>query len=202
MDRIVRRVATLDLPNALLQGHGLACRSGGHVSEGERVEDRPILDREGNQLIEQPTFLSLEPCSRVVRDQAGQPLVTVPSEEPGAVDGMEAKPIQRRRVADVMHVGGGHQHLTILIREGHAHAAGLAGDRLDVQPPVAQRGHQVLGLRLRPWFQCHGATIPCPLDRAQAVLLAASMLVRSWVMVDGAHSSGRRNCLGESARIR
>jgi hypothetical protein len=162
------------------------------MSAGERIRDRAVLDREGVQLLEQPAFLGLESRARVVGHQAGQSLVPMVAEELGAVEGMKAQPVQRWRIADVMQVGGGHQHVTILVREVkvRADAAGLVGDRLDVPPAVTQGGHQGLGLRLGPWFQRHGATIPWRLDRAQVVLLAASMLVKDRVMLD-------RGTLGE-----
>ena len=57
MHRIIRRIATQDFVNALIQGHRLAGWPGGHVGEGERVHDRPVLDWEGGQLVLQLTLL-------------------------------------------------------------------------------------------------------------------------------------------------
>ena len=77
MHRIVGRVAALNFLDALLQGHGLASRPGGHVGEGERVHDRAVLDREGGQLLDQAALLGLKARTRVVGDQASQPLLAL-----------------------------------------------------------------------------------------------------------------------------
>jgi hypothetical protein len=149
----------------------LAGWPGGHVGEGERVHDRPVLDWEGGQLVLQLTLLGLESRSGMVRDQAGQSLLAVGPQEQGAVDRMEAKPVERGSVADVVQVGGGHKYIAIHVREDHGHAPSCIGDHLDVYPPVAQRSNQLFCLRLCPRFQRHGATLPCLLDRAQGRLV-------------------------------
>jgi hypothetical protein len=87
--------------------------------------------------------------------------------------GWKSEPGQRRGVADVVQERGGDQQVGILRRQEHGHPTRLVGDGLDVQPPVAQRCDQPFCLRLCLRFQGHSATIPCVLDRAQAVLLAA-----------------------------
>jgi len=60
VNRIVGRVAALNLLDALIQGHNLTGRAGGHVGEGERVHDRAVLDREGSQLLHQVALLGLK----------------------------------------------------------------------------------------------------------------------------------------------
>jgi hypothetical protein len=134
--RIIGRVAALDLADALLQGHGLAGWPGGHVGEGERIQDRAVLDREGGQLLDQSTLLGLEARSRVVRDQAGQSLLAMGTKEPRAVDRVEAEPVQGRGIANVMEERGRHQQVGILGRQDRCHAARLVSHCLDMRPTV------------------------------------------------------------------
>jgi len=74
----------------------------------------------------------------VVGDQAGQPLLTLGAKEPGAIDGMEAKPVQRRGVTHVMHQRGRNQQVGILGRQDTSHDTRLVADCLNMAPPVAQ----------------------------------------------------------------
>ena len=136
--RVVRLVAAADLADALLQGHGLAGWAGSHVGEAEGVHDRAVLDREGGQLLDQVTLLGLKAGSGVVGDQAGQPLLTLGAKEPGAVDGVEAEPMQRRSVAHVMQERGRDQQIGILGGQDGTHAARLVGGCLNMGPAVAQ----------------------------------------------------------------
>jgi hypothetical protein len=53
----------------------------------------------------------------------------------------------------------------------------LARYCLDAGLPVTQGCEQPFSLRLCPWFQRHGATIPSLLDQAQGVLLAGLMVI-------------------------
>jgi hypothetical protein len=169
--RIIGPVAALHFLDALGQGHGLAGRC--HVGDGERIHDWPVLDRKGGQLADQAALLGLKTCAGVVGDQSSQPLLTLGAKEPGAVHGMEAEPIQRRRLAHVIHQRGCDQQVGILSRQRRGHARRLVGNYLHVHPPVAQGCDQPCCLHRCPRFQGHGATIPCALDRAQAAVLAA-----------------------------
>jgi hypothetical protein len=171
--RIIRWVAALNFLDALLQGHGLPGWTGGHVGEAEGVHHRAILDREGGQLLDQVALLGLKARPRVMGDKAGQPLLTLPAKEPGAIHGMEAEPIQRRSVANVMQERGRDQQIGFVGRQDCGHAPRLVSDCLNMSPAVVQGCDQPFCLRLCPHLQGHDATIPCPLDRAQAVLLAA-----------------------------
>jgi hypothetical protein len=108
-----------------------------------------------------------------MRYKAGQAFVTMATKERGTIERMEAESVQRRGISDVVHERGCHQQFAILDRQDCGHSTRLVGYCLDMQPPVAQRSDQSFCLRLCPRFQRHGATIPCALDRAQAVLLAA-----------------------------
>jgi hypothetical protein len=60
MHWIVGRVAALSFLDALIKGHGLTGRPGGHVGEGERVHDQAVLDWEGGQLLDQVALLGLK----------------------------------------------------------------------------------------------------------------------------------------------
>jgi len=72
-----------------------------------------------------------------------------------------------------MHGRGRDQQVGILVGQDRGHATRLVGDCLNMGPPVAQGCDQPCCLHRCPWFQGHGATIPCALDRAQAAVLAA-----------------------------
>ena len=67
----------------------------------------------------------------------------------------------------------------------------LARYCLDLGLPVAKPCEQPFSLRLCPWFQRHGATIPSLLDQAQGVLLAGLMVI---ILAggEGAPTIGRR----------
>jgi hypothetical protein len=104
--RVIGPVATLNIANALLQGHGLTGRPRGHVGNGERVHDWTVLNRKGGQHLDQAALLGLKARPRVMSDQTSQPLLAVGAKEPGAVHGMEAEPIQGGSVAHVMRGRG------------------------------------------------------------------------------------------------
>jgi hypothetical protein len=104
--RVIGPVATLNIANALLQGHGLTGRPRGHVGKGERVHDWTVLNRKGGQHLDQAALLGLKARPRVMSDQTSQPLLAVGAKEPGAVHGMEAEPIQGGSVAHVMRGRG------------------------------------------------------------------------------------------------
>ena len=59
--RVIRRIALQDLGDALLEVDGLPGRAGGHVGEGERVQQRPVLGLELGQRVHQAALLGLEP---------------------------------------------------------------------------------------------------------------------------------------------
>lgn len=61
--------------------------------------------------------------------------------------------------------------------EDGSHGVRLARYCLDVGLPVTQGCEQPFSLRLCPWFQRHGATIPSLLDQAEGVLLAGLMVI-------------------------
>ena len=84
-----------DFVNALIQSHWLAGGPGGHVGEGECVHDWAVLGWEGSQLVDQAALLSLEARTGVMGDKTGQALLAMATKEMGAVDWMEAKPVQR-----------------------------------------------------------------------------------------------------------
>jgi hypothetical protein len=72
-----------------------------------------------------------------------------------------------------MHQRAGHQQLGILGGQHCGQATRRVGNYLNMGPAVAQGCDQAFRLRGCPCFQGHGATIPCALDRAQAVLFSA-----------------------------
>jgi ADP-ribose pyrophosphatase YjhB (NUDIX family) len=148
--RVIGRVALQDLGDALLEIDALPGRAGGHVGIGERIQQRPVLGLELGQLVYQAALLGLEPGARVVGDQRGQSLLALLAHIPGAVEGMEAEPVQWRGVADVVQPGGGDQVGAILGCERGAHLAGLSGDGLDVAPAVAETREEPGGLLLGP----------------------------------------------------
>jgi hypothetical protein len=86
-------------------------------------------------------------------NKTGQPLPAKATKEPGAIHWMEAKPVQRRGIADVMQERRRDQRVTILGREGRRQATRLASDRLDMRPPVAQWRDQPFSLRRCPRLQ-------------------------------------------------
>ena len=114
MHRIIRRIATQDFVNALIQGHRLAHWPSGHVGIRERVHHRALLSREGSQLVDQAALLGLEARPGVMGNKTGQPLLANATKEPRAIHWMEAKPVQRRGIADVMQERRRDQHVTIL----------------------------------------------------------------------------------------
>jgi hypothetical protein len=160
MHRIIRRVAAQDFVNALIESHWLAGWPSGHIGIDERVHNRTVLDREGGQLLDQAALLGLEARPGVMSDKTGQPLLTMSTEKPSAIYRMEAKLIQRWGIANVMKECRCDQHVTVVGREDFRHTARLASNRLHMHPPVAQWRDQPFNLRLCPWFQGHGATIP------------------------------------------
>ena len=89
---------------------------GSEVAIGQRVGDRRPLLRERPELVEQAAFLRLNPRSGVVRDKAGEPLAPEVAQEVRSVEWMEAGARERRRVADVVQVRGGDEHIDLGIR--------------------------------------------------------------------------------------
>ena len=85
MHRIIRRIATQDFVNALIQGHRLARWSGRHIGKGERVHDRALLSWEGGKLVDQAALLGLEARPGVMGNKTGQPLPAKATKEPGAI---------------------------------------------------------------------------------------------------------------------
>ena len=138
MHRVIRRIAAQDLVRALIQSHWLASGPGGHVSEGECVHDRAILGWEDGQLVDQAALFGLEACPGVMGDKTGQALLAMATKEVGAVDWMEAKPVQRWGIADIMQERCRYQHVAILGRENLRHPTRLTSDGLDMHPAVAQ----------------------------------------------------------------
>ena len=81
---------------------------------------------------------------------------------PGTVERVEAGPCERRRVADVMQVGGGDQRAAVGFVEQLAELPGTLGDGLAVAPAVAEAGEQGCRLLLGPADQLvsvHMATV-------------------------------------------
>jgi hypothetical protein len=83
-----------------------------------------------------PSQLQLEACFRVVGDQAGKPLVTQRSKVQVAIQLVQTGDVERRRVADIVKVGGGDQMLTVITLERLAHDLRLGGDALHVPPAI------------------------------------------------------------------
>jgi hypothetical protein len=71
---------------------------------------------DGGQLVDQAALLGLEVCPGVMGDKTGRPFLAMVAKELRPVDGMEAKPVQRRRIADVMQERRCYQCITILGR--------------------------------------------------------------------------------------
>jgi hypothetical protein len=138
MHRVIRWIAAPDFVDALIQRHWLAGGPGCHVREGQRIHYRTVLGWEGGQLVDQAALLGLEVCPGVMGDKTGQALMAMATKEVGAVDGMEAKPVQRWGIADVMQERCRYQHVAILGRENLRHPTRLASDGLDMRPAVAQ----------------------------------------------------------------
>jgi hypothetical protein len=90
-----------------------------------------------------------------------------------------------------VRVRGGHQQVAIFGRKAGGHTVRLAGYCLDVGLPVPHGCYQPFSLRLCPWLQRHGVTIPSLLDQAQGVLLAGLMVI---ILAggEGALTIGRR----------
>jgi hypothetical protein len=72
----------------------------------------------------------------MVGDQAGKPLVTERSNVQGAVQLVQTGDVERRRVADIVKVGGGNQTLTVATLERFAHDLRPGGDALHVPPAI------------------------------------------------------------------
>jgi hypothetical protein len=72
----------------------------------------------------------------VVGDQAGKPLVTQRSKVQVAIQLVQTGDAERRRVADIVKVGGGDQMLTVITLERLAHDLRLGGDALHVPPAI------------------------------------------------------------------
>jgi hypothetical protein len=72
----------------------------------------------------------------MVGDQAGKPLVTQRSNVQGTIQLVQTGDVERRRVADIVKVGGGNQMLTVLTLERLAHDLCLGGDALHVPPAI------------------------------------------------------------------
>jgi hypothetical protein len=127
--------------------HHSASRGPPTASRSQLVElpdDQPVSlpSADGGQLVDQAALLGLEARPGVMGNKTGQPLPAKATKEPGAIHWMEAKPVQRRGIADVMQERRRDQRVTILGREGRRHATRLASDRLDMRPPVAQWRNQ------------------------------------------------------------
>jgi hypothetical protein len=113
MHDVLWRVATEDVVQALTDGHGLAVRTGGEVSQNERIQKvlpRPI---EASQFVCEPSFVCLV-LGTGVKSHQGDDLVGCPNLEEmlSPVNGVHARSAQLRCVPNVMEQRGRDQHFS------------------------------------------------------------------------------------------
>ncbi|GFH70542.1 hypothetical protein Sdia_13100 [Streptomyces diastaticus subsp. diastaticus] len=106
----------------------------------------------------------------MVPDQPHQPLVgpVLVTEEPGSVQGMEARHRQARRIPNVMQRGGGDKQAGVLV-EDLTYFGGAVGHSLRMRPPpwkcAAEFGPRdvrrpVLDVIAHVWLSAQGAVGP------------------------------------------
>jgi hypothetical protein len=79
----------------------------------------------------------------------------------GAVERMQARLHKGRSVAEVMQVGGGKQHISIVGRQDCSHPLRLPGDPLHVVPAIPERRQEFPGVARCPFAGRHVGTIAC-----------------------------------------
>jgi hypothetical protein len=103
-------------------------------------------------------------------DQAGQPLPTVGAKESGTVNGVEAEPLQRRSVPNVMQE---RSRSASSADKTAAMPRALSATACTWVHRSPNGAINPFCLHRCPLFEDHGATIPCVLNRAQAAVPSA-----------------------------
>ena len=100
---MIGAVAFPDLLHPLHICDRLPGRASRQIAKDERVlGDRSLLGELGKQNILQAAHPRLIDRTRVMGDQTGEPIVSAQlAKEPAAINGMKARIVQVRRVADV-----------------------------------------------------------------------------------------------------
>ena len=137
-------VAVVDLGQAVVHVDVLAVGAGGHVTEGQRVGQRPRRRGElAVQDVGEAALLGLDDGAGVVRDQAAQQGFGVldVAQVAGAVQAVQAGVGEFGEVADVVQPRGGLDQIGVGV-EGRVEGAGPGGDALDVGPAAGKRAGQ------------------------------------------------------------
>lgn len=133
---------------------------------------RTILERELVAVAVDPSQTSFQPCARVMCDQTRQVFVTVISDEPAAIQRMEARRCQRRRIADVVQERRSDQRLSI-VTERTRDALGCLTNSNDMIPPPTERNEMMLRGPARPRndrLHTRERTTQTPVGQAEACL--------------------------------
>jgi hypothetical protein len=138
--QVPRAVAVLYLGEPPFDPHGLAVRTGGHVTArqhaGQDVRRRVEL---GAQDAGESAFAGFDDGAGVVGDQSAQHGVGVlgVAQVPGAVELVQAGGGEAGGVTDVVQPGGGFDQVGVCAENG-CQAARPGGDAADVRPAAGQ----------------------------------------------------------------
>ena len=159
---MIGAVALPYLPHPLRMRDRLPSRASRQITKDERiVGDRSLLGELSKQNILQATHPRLIDSTRVMGHQTAEPIVSAQlAKEPAAINGMKARIVQARCIANVMQPCRCHQNLSSHTRD-RCQPLCLSGYRPNMLPPARQHLRQ---LRLRE-FPCdvashHIATVP------------------------------------------
>jgi hypothetical protein len=133
---VIRSVPRSDLGQPVDDIEVLTIRTGGHVTEDQRIGSRRVFDRELlGELAAQPTFIRFQQRARMIGDEAGDAGIESDRPEPTCtVQRMEPGDRQGRCVPDVMQPRSRDQHRTVLGIQARSNSLGLRCDSLDVRP--------------------------------------------------------------------
>ncbi len=104
--------------HALLEGDGISIRTSREVEVRQRRVENRCAVGELIFVANEPAQDGLVSCVGVMRHEAGQPLLALPSEEPGAVEWMETGCREFGGIPDVVEIGGRDQKFSVAVGKG------------------------------------------------------------------------------------
>ena len=145
----------LDVSVPLSESHPLSIRSGREVAVPESIGHGRAFIAERAQLLGEPEQLSLVLGAGVIGDKSRDPLLPLLADQESPIERLQARPVQRGSIADIVQPRGGHEHGSIRLAHDAARVIRQPRDRLHVAPPIGHRAEQALSLALGPTVDRH-----------------------------------------------